>query len=734
LQFEAESLQTESFRNLLKYAFLLAIFAILVPVQASAQCSGERWPVKVGTDLDASTVNLTSPTATTIANLVAIATPKTLQDNKRQAAEKKLYVINATLKKYALMYDLDYHMVIADAAGHTMIAEIPSPSCVPAGSPFAAGIAHARAQFDAIFTATDTFQSVDVPVRITGVGFFDYLEGQSGQAPNGIELHPIIDITFDSTFTLSASPQTLTINQGTSGASVITSNLSGPFNSSVALSVSGLPAGASASFSPSSITAPGSGSSTLAITVGAGSPLGTYNLVVNGTGGGQTHSVTINLTVGNGDSSTQQLLGNPGFENGSANPTPWTATAGVIDNSATRASHTGSWKAWLDGYGAAHTDTIFQKVSVPATVVSATLSFWLHIDTKETTATAANDTLQVQIRNSTGAVLATLATYSNLNPIADYSQVSFDVSSYKGQTIQIYLVGTENGSLQTSFIVDDFALNASTASGPVGDFAISANPSAISMVQSSSSMSTVATTISGSFSSAIALSVSGLPAGATASFSPSSIAAPGNGSSTLTFLAGSATATGTYNVIVTGTGGAQTHPTAISVTVTSNGGGTTQQLLGNPGFENGSSNPSPWSVSSGVIDNSTFEAAHSGSWKAWLNGYGSAHTDTLLQAVTIPSTATNASLTFWLHVDTLETTTTNSYDTLKVQVRNSSGSVLATLATYSNLNAATGFTQISFDLGAYKGQTIQIYLVGVEDSSLKTSFVVDDFALNVTTP
>jgi len=667
--------------------------------------------VKVGTDLDASTVNLTSPTAT-----------------------KKLYVINATLKKYALMYDLDYHMVIADAAGHTMIAEIPSPSCVPAGSPFAAGIAHARAQFDAIFTATDTFQSVDVPVRITGVGFFDYLEGQSGQAPNGIELHPIIDITFDSTFTLSASPQTLTINQGTSGASVITSNLSGPFNSSVALSVSGLPAGASASFSPSSITAPGSGSSTLAITVGAGSPLGTYNLVVNGTGGGQTHSVTINLTVGNGDSSTQQLLGNPGFENGSANPTPWTATAGVIDNSATRASHTGSWKAWLDGYGAAHTDTIFQKVSVPVTVASATLSFWLHIDTKETTATAANDTLQVQIRNSTGAVLATLATYSNLNPIADYSQVSFDVSSYKGQTIQVYLVGTENGSLQTSFIVDDFALNASTASGPVGDFAISANPSAISMVQSSSSTSTVATTISGSFSSAIALSVSGLPAGATASFSPSSIAAPGNGSSTLTFLAGSATATGTYNVIVTGTGGAQTHPTAISVTVTSNGGGTTQQLLGNPGFENGSSNPSPWSVSSGVIDNSTFEAAHSGSWKAWLNGYGSAHTDTLLQAVTIPSTATNASLTFWLHVDTLETTTTNSYDTLKVQVRNSSGSVLATLATYSNLNAATGFTQVSFDLGAYKGQTIQIYLVGVEDSSLKTSFVVDDFALNVTTP
>ena len=41
---------------------------------------------------------------------------------------------------------------------------------------------------------------------------------------------------------------------------------------------------------------------------------------------------------------------------------------------------------------------------------------------------------------------------------------------------------------------------------------------------------------------------------------------------------------------------------------------------------------------------------------------------------------------------------------------------------------------MSFDLTAYKGQSIQIYLVGIEDSGLKTSFVVDDFALNVTTP
>jgi kumamolisin len=57
--------------------------------------------------------------------------------------------------------------------------------------------------------------------------------------------------------------------------------------------------------------------------------------------------------------------------------------------------------------------------------------------------------------------------------------------------------------------------------------------------------------------------------------------------------------------------------------------------------------------------------------------------------------------------------------------------VLATLATYSNLNAASGYQQKSFNLLTYKGQTIQVYVVGVEDASKQTSFVVDDFALNV---
>ncbi|MGR6974562.1 hydrolase [Streptomyces cynarae] len=162
------------------------------------------------------------------------------------------------------------------------------------------------------------------------------------------------------------------------------------------------------------------------------------------------------------------------------------------------------------------------------------------------------------------------------------------------------------------------------------------------------------------------------------------------------------------------------------------GGGSTSctaaQLLGNNGFESGSTT---WTTSSGVITNSSSESPRTGSYYAWLDGYGSAHTDTLSQTVTVPSACTSATLSFYLHIDTAETTTSTAYDTLKVQLLNSSGTVLSTLATYSNLNAAGGYTQRSFNLASYAGQTVTLKFTGTEGSSLQTSFVLDDTALNV---
>ena len=178
-------------------------------------------------------------------------------------------------------------------------------------------------------------------------------------------------------------------------------------------------------------------------------------------------------------------------------------------------------------------------------------------------------------------------------------------------------------------------------------------------------------------------------------------------------------------ISVTTAGGTASSGSSFSVT----GCTTSQQLLSNPGFESG--NNGVWTITAGVIDNSTSPAPHSGSWKAWLDGYGTTHTDYAYQQVTIPSTATSATLTFWLRVTTAETTTSVAYDNLSVQVLNSSGTVLATLGTYSNLNASSSYAQKSFSLNAYIGQTIRVRFYGTEDSSLQTSFLVDDTALNV---
>jgi len=118
------------------------------------------------------------------------------------------------------------------------------------------------------------------------------------------------------------------------------------------------------------------------------------------------------------------------------------------------------------------------------------------------------------------------------------------------------------------------------------------------------------------------------------------------------------------------------------------------------------------------------QPTHSGTWNAWLDGYGRTHTDTLSQSVAIPS-GCRATLSFFLHIDTSETTTSTQFDKLTVQV----GST--TVGTFSNLNRAAGYTQRSFDVSSFAGQTVTVKFTGTEDSSLQTSFVIDDTALTL---
>ena len=181
---------------------------------------------------------------------------------------------------------------------------------------------------------------------------------------------------------------------------------------------------------------------------------------VTGAGTGSPNRLLFSLLGGNPNPTPTptpppagtELLLNRGFESGAVN---WTATAGVINNSTQQTPRSGAWYAWLNGYGVTHTDSLFQQINVPSTANTVTLSFWLKISSAETTTTTVFDRLQVQIRNSSNTVLTTLATYSNLNETTGYALKTFDVTAFKGQTIRIYFLGTEDSSLATSFVIDD---------------------------------------------------------------------------------------------------------------------------------------------------------------------------------------------------------------------------------------------------------------------------------------
>ncbi|WP_443060803.1 putative Ig domain-containing protein [Streptomyces sp. NBC_00448] len=213
--------------------------------------------------------------------------------------------------------------------------------------------------------------------------------------------------------------------------------------------------------------------------------------------------------------------------------------------------------------------------------------------------------------------------------------------------------------------------------------------------------------------------------GQTLSYSASGLPAGLSINASTGLISGTPTTAGTSSVTVTAKDGTNASgSTSFSWTVSTSGGGggcTASQLLTNPGFESGSTG---WTSSSGVVDNSTDAPAHSGSYKAWFDGYGTTHTDTLSQSVTIPATCTSASLSFYLYISTDETGST-AYDKFTVAAGSS------TLATYSNVNATSGYVLKTINVSSQIGKTFTLKFTGSEDSSLATSFLLDDTAVNV---
>ncbi|WP_344446593.1 M4 family metallopeptidase [Kitasatospora nipponensis] len=373
----------------------------------------------------------------------------------------------------------------------------------------------------------------------------------------------------------------------------------------------------------------------------------------------------------NGDGTPLRYMDHPSKDGSSADS--WSSTVGNLDvhYSSGVANHffyllsEGSTPKTINGFS--YNSPTVNSISVAGIGRDKALKVWYQALTAHMTSTT----------NYAGARTATLAAATDLYGAgsAEYNQVA---TAWAAVNV---------GSLPTGGVTVTNPGNQSTAQGSAASLQIKATGG----------------------TGTLTYSATGLPTGL-------SISSSG-------LISGTASTAGTYNVTVTAKDASNaTGSTSFTWTVGGSGGGCTPaQLIGNGGFETGSA--APWTATSGVVDNSSSQAAHGGSWKAWLDGYGSSHTDSLSQSVTIPA-GCKASFSFWLHIDTAETGST-AYDKLTVTANGT------TLKTYSNVNAATGYTQQTVDLSSYAGQTVTLKFNGVEDSSLQTSFVVDDAAVNV---
>lgn len=152
------------------------------------------------------------------------------------------------------------------------------------------------------------------------------------------------------------------------------------------------------------------------------------------------------------------LLQNTDFEHGNAS---WhESSANGIELVDPTNPHAGTYSAYLCGYDECN-DQIWQNVTLPASFRSVTFSYWTYIDTNELSSTTCYDHFAARLRASSGTTIATVQTQCNLNAHG-WTHYSFTVtsqlSSYKGQTIQVYFQGTTDFSLSTDFFVDDVSL------------------------------------------------------------------------------------------------------------------------------------------------------------------------------------------------------------------------------------------------------------------------------------
>jgi phospholipase C len=564
--------------------------------------------------------------------------------------------------------------------------------------------------------------------------------------------------SFSSTpaFELSASPTAVTVAQGGTGTSTISSSVSGGFDNAVTLSASGLPNGATASFNPTSIAAPGSGSSTLTLTVGSSAATGTYTITVTGTGGGITQTTTVSLIItssatftlsatpssvsvqqGGSGTSTITSAVSGGFSSAVAlsasglpsgvtatfNPTsiaaPGSGTS-TLTLTASSSAAAGTYTITVTGTGGGVTTT----TTVALTVTSSTSGFSLSAGPNTITVnqgSGGTSTITSAVSGGFSNAVALSASGLPTGVTAAFNPTSIAAPGSGSSTLTLTVSSSATTGTYTITVTgkgggDTASTTISlTVAGATPAFTLTASPTSVSVQQGASGTSTITSTTSGGFDGSISLSASGMPSGVTASFKPTSIAAPGSGSSTLTLVVSKSAATGTYTINIIGSGsGGVAADTTVSLTVT----GSSSNLVQNGSFSTGSF--ADWTDGGPVTPTITSAETHSSSYSALLGQTTTPEVDGtsyIYQTVSIPSSAKTATLSFWYWPGTNDDI---DYAYQECLIQSSSGSTEATvMKVCSNAQA---WTEVTYNLSKYIGKTIRLYF-GVHGNGYSPDYI-----------